>query len=37
LDVARARKLKNMKKENTMPKKQVAALSLDNAILKEIL
>ena len=31
-----ARKLKDMEKENLQPKKLVADLSLDNAILKEV-
>ena len=37
LDVTQARKLKEMEKENTQLKKLVADLSLDNAILKEVL
>jgi len=36
-DVTQARKLKEMEKENTRLKKLVAVLSLDNAILKEVL
>ena len=37
MDVTQARKLKEMEKENTRLKKLVAALSLDNSILKEVL
>jgi len=37
MDVTQARKLKEMEKENTKLKKLVADLSLDNAILKEVL
>jgi putative transposase len=37
MDVTQARKLKEMEKENTRLKKLVADLSLDNAILKEVL
>jgi len=37
MDVTQARKLKEMEKENTQLKKLVADLSLDNAILKEVL
>ena len=37
MDVTQARKLKEIEKENTQLKKLVADLSLDNAILKEIL
>jgi len=37
MDVTQARKLKEMEKENTLLKKLVADLSLDNAILKEVL
>ena len=37
MDVTQAKKLKEMEKENTQLKKLVADLSLDNAILKEVL
>ena len=37
MDVTQARKLKEMENENTQLKKLVADLSLDNAILKEVL
>jgi hypothetical protein len=37
MDVTQAKKLKEMEKENTWLKKLVADLSLDNAILKEVL
>ncbi len=37
MDVTQSKKLKEMEKENTQLKKLVAALSLDNAILKEVL
>ena len=37
MDVTQARKLKEMEKENTQLKKLVVGLSLDNAILKEVL
>lgn len=37
MDVTQAKKLKEMEKENVRLKKLVADLSLDNAILKEIL
>ena len=37
MDVTQARKLKEMEKENARLKKLVADLSLDNAILKEVL
>ena len=37
LDTTQARKLKNLEKENLQLKKLVADLSLDNAILKEVL
>ena len=37
MDVTQARKLKEMEKENTQLKELVADLSLDNAILKEVL
>ncbi len=37
MDVTQARKLKEMEKGNTQLKKLVADLSLDNAILKEVL
>ena len=37
MDVTQVRKLKEMEKENTRLKKLVADLSLDNAILKELL
>ena len=37
MDVTQARKLKEMEKENTQRKKLVADLSLDNAILKDVL
>jgi putative transposase len=37
MDITQARKLKEMEKENTRLKKLVADLSLDNAILKEVL
>ena len=37
MDVTQARKLKEMEKENTQLKKLVVDLSLDNAILKEVL
>lgn len=37
MDVPQAKKLKEMEKENTRLKKLVADLSLDNAILKEVL
>ena len=37
MDVTQARKLKEMEKENIRLKKLVADLSLDNAILKEVL
>jgi putative transposase len=37
MDVTQAKKLKDMEKENTRLKKLVADLSLDNAILKEVL
>ena len=37
MDITQAKKLKEMEKENTRLKKLVADLSLDNAILKEVL
>jgi putative transposase len=37
LDTSQARKLKELEKENVQLKKLVADLSLDNAILKEVL
>jgi len=37
MDVSEAKKLKELEKENTRLKKLVADLSLDNAILKEVL
>ncbi len=37
MDTTQARKLKDLEKENTRLKKLVADLSLDNAILKEVL
>jgi putative transposase len=37
LDMTQARKLKELEKENLQLKKLVADLSLDNAILKEVL
>ena len=37
MDVIQARKLKELEEENTQLKKLVADLSLDNAILKEVL
>ena len=37
MDTTQARKLKGLEKENTRLKKLVADLSLDNAILKEVL
>lgn len=37
LDTTQARKLKDLERENTQLKKLVADLSLDNAILKEVL
>lgn len=37
MDVTQAKKLKETEKENTRLKKLVADLSLDNAILKEVL
>ena len=37
MDVTQARKLKEIEKENTQLKKLIADLSLDNAILKEVL
>ena len=37
MDVPQAKKLKEMEKENARLKKLVADLSLDNAILKEVL
>ena len=37
MDVTQAKKLKEMEQENTRLKKLVADLSLDNAILKEVL
>lgn len=37
MDTTQARKLKGLEKENTLLKKLVADLSLDNAILKEVL
>ena len=37
MDTTQARKLKSLEKENTRLKKLVADLSLDNAILKEVL
>ena len=37
MDVSQAKKLKEMEKENARLKKLVADLSLDNAILKEVL
>lgn len=37
MDISQAKKLKEMEKENTRLKKLVADLSLDNAILKEVL
>ena len=37
MDVKRAKKLKEIEKENVRLKKLVADLSLDNAILKEVL
>ena len=37
MDATQAKKLKEMEKENARLKKLVADLSLDNAILKEVL
>jgi len=37
MDLTQAKKLKEIEKENTRLKKLVADLSLDNAILKEVL
>jgi len=37
MDITQAKKLKEMEKENGRLKKLVADLSLDNAILKEVL
>ena len=37
LDITQAKKLREIEKENTRLKKLVADLSLDNAILKEVL
>ena len=37
MDITRAKKLKEIEKENVRLKKLVADLSLDNAILKEVL
>ena len=37
MDVSQAKKLREVEKENTRLKKLVADLSLDNAILKEVL
>jgi putative transposase len=37
MDITQARKLREIEKENTRLKKLVADLSLDNAILKEVL
>jgi len=37
MDTSQAKKLKNLENENTRLKKLVADLSLDNAILKEVL
>ena len=37
MDITQAKKLREMEKENTRLKKLVADLSLDNAILKEVL
>jgi len=37
LDITQAKKLREMEKENVRLKKLVAELSLDNAILKEVL
>ena len=37
MDITQAKKLKEMEKENARLKKLVADLSLDNAILKEVL
>jgi transposase-like protein len=37
MDVTQAKKLKEVEKENTRLKKLIADLSLDNAILKEVL
>ena len=37
MDITQAKKLKEVEKENTRLKKLVADLSLDNAILKEVL
>jgi putative transposase len=37
MDVTQAKKLKEVEEENARLKKQVADLSLDNAILKEVL
>lgn len=37
MDISQAKKLKEMEKENIRLKKLVADLSLDNAILKEVL
>ena len=37
MDITQAKKLKEMEKENVRLKKLVADLSLDNAILKEVL
>jgi len=37
MDITQAKKLKEIEKENTRLKKVVADLSLDNAILKEVL
>ena len=37
MDVTQAKKLKEIEKENARLKKLVADLSLDNAILKEVL
>ena len=37
MDITQAKKLREIEKENTRLKKLVADLSLDNAILKEVL
>jgi len=37
MDTTQAKKLKELEKENSLLKKLVAELSLDNAILKEML
>ena len=37
MDIAQARKLKGIEKENPLLKRLVADLSLDNAILKKVL